>query len=120
MTSDDALAADDPTTATASANCTVPAPDRVQSGESAAFVQTGLPEPGRVVARFAYQTRYYTSYCAVLAAVFVGSFVPGLGPVAAGLKDGAEAARKYVGETLASSEGRKRQMLESVVSPAVL
>jgi hypothetical protein len=112
MTTDRSLAAGDQTNVIGSTPGTATA-DRVSSGATAAPAQKGLPEPGKFVSRFAYRTCYYTSYCAVFAAVFVANFVPGFGPAAAGVKDGAEAARKYVGEMRANSAARKQEMLKS-------
>src|SRR5215471_17907975 len=44
------------------------------------------------ISRFVYSTFYYTSYGIVFPTVFVLNVVPGLGPVARGVADGARAA----------------------------
>jgi hypothetical protein len=116
MTTDHSLPIGAPSSAIAWATGTATGPVHPTSGDTVAPVHKGLADPGKVVSRFAYTTCYYTSYCAVFTAVFVAHFVPGLGPLAAGMNDGAEAARRYVEEMRANSAARKQPVLESAAT----
>jgi len=54
------------------------------------------PQGGRGVSRFLYWSCYYVSYRIVFSTFFIASFVPGSGPLTAGLTDGAKAAKATV------------------------
>ena len=64
--------------------------------------ETKLPPAAGMLSRFVYSTFYYTSYGVVFPTMFVVNAVPGMGAVAQGLADGANAARDAVCERQAT------------------
>jgi len=103
MTTDNPQPAADPLKSVAQALQTAAAAVRDGAGDATARVREGLPEAGKFVSRFVYASCYFASYGVVFPTVFVASFVPGMGPIAAGLSDGAKAASDYVGEMRAKT-----------------
>jgi hypothetical protein len=78
-----------------------------------ARVQEVLPAAGQHISKFVYTSCYFMSYGVVFPTVFVANFVPGLGPIAAGVNDGASAARDYVHDLQSRAAARKQQRQES-------
>ena len=64
--------------------------------------ETRIPAAAGMLSRFVYSTFYYTSYGVVFPTMFVVNAVPGMGAVAQGLADGANAARDAVCERQAT------------------
>jgi len=94
------LVADDPVTDSlrAVATAMTNAANDLSEGEreSEAAVQSDVPAAQGVVARFVYSTFYCTSYGVVFPTMFVAGVIPGMGPVARGVADGARAASEAV------------------------
>ena len=65
------------------------------------------PHGGRLVSRFLYWSCYYVSYRIVFSTFFIASFVPGSGPLTAGLTDGAKAASASVSHKRATQAARR-------------
>ena len=65
-----------------------------------------------LVSRFTYSLFYFTSYGVVFPTLFVASTVPGLGQVAAGLVEGANAAGEAVKERKAKRAERRAERAE--------
>jgi len=63
-----------------------------EMGTAAEKIHDSMPETLGFVARAVYSTCYYGSYGVVFPTLFVAGVVPGLGPVADGLVDGAREA----------------------------
>jgi hypothetical protein len=63
-----------------------------------AILETATQDAANPISRFVYSTFYYTSYGIVFPTVFVLNVVPGLGPVARGVADGARAAGDAIEE----------------------
>jgi hypothetical protein len=72
-----------------------------------AILEATAPDATNPISRFVYSTFYYTSYGIVFPTVFVLNVVPGLGPVARGLADGANAANAAIEERKARRNTRK-------------
>ena len=85
-------AASDPLKSMANAMATAAEAVRDGAGDAFAKVQQAVPATTQAVSRFVYSSFYYVSYGVVFPTMLVANFVPGLGPVAAGLEDGAKAA----------------------------
>jgi hypothetical protein len=66
------------------------------TGEMAAHAQGFLPAAGRFLLRAVYVSCYSASYGVTFPAVLLVNVIPGGIPLAAGLADGARAARDYV------------------------
>jgi len=96
MTTDNNQSTTDPLKSVAQALQTAAATVRDSAGDATARVREGLPAAGQFVSRFVYTSCYFASYGIVFPTVFVASFVPGMGPIASGLADGARAANDYV------------------------
>jgi hypothetical protein len=70
--------------------------DGVSKGGTA--METTNSSTANFVSRFVYSTFYFASYGVVFPTLFVASTVPGLGQVASGLVEGANAASEAVKE----------------------
>jgi hypothetical protein len=68
------------------------------AGDAMAKVKQVVPATTQTISRFVYSSFYYVSYGVVFPTMLVTNFVPGLGPVAAGLEDGARAAQDVLQE----------------------
>lgn len=97
----------DPLKCVAAAMATAAEAVRDGASDAAARVQKALPATGEFVSRFVYSSCYFVSYGVVFPAMFVANVVPGGGPIASGLLDGANAANDYVREMRAQSAERK-------------
>jgi len=93
-----AEAATDPLKSVASAMATAAEAVRDGAGDALAKVKQAVPATTQAVSRFVYSSFYYVSYGVVFPTMLVTNFVPGLGPVAAGLEDGAKAASDVLHE----------------------
>jgi len=72
-----------------------------------AILETTAPDATNPISKFVYSTFYYTSYGIVFPTVFVLNVVPGLGPVARGLADGARAAGDAIEERKTRRQAKK-------------
>jgi hypothetical protein len=97
--------------ATAMAN----AAEAVRDGatDAAAKVQGALPATGKFISRFVYSTFYFASYGVVFPTMFVAHVVPGLGPIADGLTDGANAANDVIQEMKTKRAAKKAEAAEA-------
>jgi hypothetical protein len=98
------------TAATAVASAAEAVCDR--AGDAAAQAKQALPAAGQFVSRLVYSSCYYVSYGLVFPTLFLANVIPGGGPVAAGLSDGASAAKDFV------KEMRKPKITEDVEAAA--
>ena len=76
------------------------AAEAVRDGASDAMakVKEAVPATGEYVSRFVYSSFYYLSYGVVFPTLLVTNFIPGCGPIADGLVDGATAANDVIQE----------------------
>jgi hypothetical protein len=79
-------------------------PDENDGG---AILETKDQNAANPISQFVYSTFYYTSYGNVFPTVFVLNVVPGLGPVARGVADGANAANAAIEERKARRHCKK-------------
>src|SRR6516162_5750743 len=77
------------------------------ASDAASKVQSAIPATGRFISRFVYSTCYFASYGVVFPTLFVANVVPGMGSVANGLIDGANAASDVVHEMKAKRAAKK-------------
>ena len=81
---------------------------RDRAGDAAAKAKQALPAAGQFVSRLVYSSCYYVSYGVVFPTLFLANVIPGGSPIAAGLSDGANAAKDFV------KEMRKPKVTEDV------
>ena len=81
--------------------------DDVSKGGTA--MDTTISGTADFVSRFVYSTFYFASYGVVFPTLFVASTVPGLGQVASGLVEGANAASEAVKERKAKHARRNAE-----------
>ena len=79
------------------------------ASDAASKVQSAIPATGRFISRFVYSTCYFASYGVVFPTLFVANVVPGMGSVANGLIDGANAASDVVHEMKAKRAAKKAE-----------
>ncbi len=84
------------TAATAVASAAEAVCDR--ASDAAAKTKQALPAAGQFVSRLVYSSCYFVSYGVVFPTLFLANVIPGGGPIAAGLCDGASAAKDSVKE----------------------
>jgi hypothetical protein len=84
--------ANDPLKSVATAMATAAEAMRDGAGDAVARVKQVVPATTQAVSKFVYSGFYYAAYGVVFPTMFVTNFVPGMGPIAAGLEDGARAA----------------------------
>jgi len=77
------------------------------ASDAAAKVQQALPATSEFVSRFVYSSCYFVSYGVVFPTLFLANVIPGGGPIAAGLCDGASAAGDFVKELRAQKAAQK-------------
>ena len=77
------------------------------AGDALARAKQAVPATGEAVSRFVYSSCYYLSYGIVFPTMLVANFIPGCGPVAAGLADGAAAANDVIVEMKQRAADRK-------------
>jgi hypothetical protein len=98
------------TAATAMASAAEAVRDR--ASDAAAKAKQALPATGQFISRLVYSSCYFVSYGVVFPTLFLANVVPGGGPIAAGLSDGANAAKDFV------KEMRKPKVTEDVEEAA--
>jgi hypothetical protein len=107
QSADQTNASSDPLKSVAAAMANAAEAVRDGASDAAAKVQSAIPATSRFISRFVYSTFYFTSYGVVFPTLFVANVVPGLGPVADGLIDGANAASDVVNEMKVKRCARK-------------
>ena len=100
------------TAATAMASAAEAVRDR--ASDAAAKAKQALPATGQFVSRFVYSSCYFISYGVVFPTLYLAHVIPGGGPIATGLCDGADAASHFV------KEMRKPKVTEDVEAAATL
>ena len=97
MTAAGVQTATDPLKAVAAAMAN--AAGSVRNGAEDAFAKArhAAPATGQVLSRFAYSTSYYASFGVVFPTLLVAKVIPGGETIAAGLIEGASAAKDAVG-----------------------
>lgn len=116
--SQSAEAANDPLKSVATAMATAAEAVRDGAGDAFARAKQAVPATGEVVSRFVYSSFYYASYGVVFPTMLVANFIPGGGPIAAGLLDGANAANSVIVEMKEKAAARKAAACESQAAPA--
>jgi hypothetical protein len=102
----------DPLKSVASAMATAAEAVRDGASDAAAKVQKALPATGEFVSRFVYSSCYFVSYGVVFPTLFLANAIPGGGPIAAGLADGASAASDFVKEMRAQKAAQRKSALD--------
>jgi hypothetical protein len=89
--------------------------EAVRDGASDALAKAkqAVPATGEYVSRFVYSSFYYLSYGVVFPTLLVTNFLPGCGPIATGLVDGATAASDVIVEMKEKAAARKAARAES-------
>jgi hypothetical protein len=77
------------------------------ASDAVAKVKQAVPVTGEYVSRFVYSSFYYLSYGVVFPTLLVTNFIPGCGPIADGLVDGATAANDVILEMKEKTAARK-------------
>jgi hypothetical protein len=87
--------------------------------DAADKVQQAIPAANKFVSRFVYSSCYFLSYGVVFPTLFAAHYVPGGGPVGAGIIDGANAANDAIKDIkvkrLAAKERAEREKDEQRV-----
>ena len=91
----------------ASAMSTAAQAARDGAGDAIAKAREAGPAAREMVSKFVYSSFYYLSYGVVFPTMLVANFIPGGGPIASGLVDGAAAASEVIGEIKEKSAARK-------------
>jgi hypothetical protein len=97
------------------------AADAMRDGahDAAEKVQQAIPAANKFVSRFMYSSCYFLSYGVVFPTLFVANYVPGAGPLGAGIIDGAVAANDAIKDLklkrLAAKERAEQQKDEQRV-----
>jgi hypothetical protein len=96
------------------------AAEAVRDGASDALAKAkqAVPITGEYVSSFVYSSFYYLSYGVVFPTLLVTNFVPGCGPIANGLVDGANAANDVIDEMKEKAAARKAAKVEVQAAPA--
>jgi len=71
-------------------------------------VQQAMVATSESVSRFVYSSCYFVSYGVVFPLLFLANVIPGGGPIAAGLCDGASAAGDFVKELQAQNTAQQK------------
>jgi hypothetical protein len=97
------------------------AAEAVRDGASDALAKAkqAMPASGAFVSKFVYSSCYYLSYGVVFPSLLVTNFLPGCGPMANGLVDGAAAAKDVLVEMKDKAAARKAAKAECQVVPVV-
>ena len=82
----------------ASAVTTAAQAARDGAGDAISQAKQAAPAARELISKFVYSSSYYLSYGVVFPTMLVANFVPGGGPIASGLLDGATAASDVIGE----------------------
>ena len=88
------------------------------AGDALAKAKQAVPATREFVAKFAYSSFYYLSYGVVFPTLLVTNFVPGFGPIADGMVDGARAASDVITEMKESAAARKAARIQGQSAPA--
>ena len=105
-------AARSPLRSVTTAMATVAEAVRDGTSDAMAKVKQAVPVTGEYVSRFVYSSFYYLGYGVVFPTLLVTNFVPGCGPIADGLVDGATAASDVVLEMKEKAAARKAARTE--------
>lgn len=96
------------------------AAEAVRDGASDALAKArqAVPATREFVTKSVYSSFYYLSFGVVFPTLLVTNFIPGCGPIANGLADGATAANAVVREMKESAAARKAAKIEGQSAPA--
>jgi hypothetical protein len=112
-----AQSATDPLKSVATAMATAAEAMRDGAGDAVAKVRQVVPATTQAVSKVVYSGFYYTAYGIVFPTMFVTTFVPGMGPIAAGLEDGARAASDVLHEMKERRAAAKAAKEEGKTAP---
>jgi hypothetical protein len=101
--------ANDPLKSMATAMATAAEAVRDGASDALAKAKQAVPVTGEYVSRFVYSSFYYVSYGVVFPTLLVTNYLPGCGPIANGLVDGANAANDVIIEMKEKAAARKAE-----------
>jgi len=93
---------------------------REGAGDAIAQAKKAGPAARELVSKFVYSSFYYLSYGVVFPTLLVANYVPGGGPIADGLLDGATAASEVIGDIKEQSAARKAARAAAQAAPAAV
>ncbi len=111
-------ATNDPLKSVATAIATAAEAVRDGAGDAFARARQAVPVTTEAVSRFVYSGCYYASYGVVFPTMLVANFLPGGGPIATGLLDGANAATSVIGGMKEKAAARKAAKSEEPAASA--
>lgn len=115
-----AASANDELKKVATAMTTAAQAARDGAGDAISQAKKAAPAARELVSKFVYSSFYYLSYGVVFPTMLVANFVPGGGPIASGLLDGATAASEVIGDIKEQSAARKAARAAGQAAPATV